>query len=66
MNFEVQIKYGNRWSYKGIRRASCSRSAALHASYVYGRKVIRVRPEDSRDKWLVYRFQYVASLAAGV
>ena len=66
MNFEVQIKYGNRWSYKALYRASCARSAALRASYVYNRKVIRVRPEDSRDKWLVYRFQYVASLAAGV
>ena len=66
MNFEVAIKYGNRWSYKAIYRANSSRSAALRASYVYDRKVIRVRPEGSNDKWLVYRFQYVASLAAGV
>jgi hypothetical protein len=66
MRFEVEIKYGRHWCYKGIYRASNSRSAALHASHVHDRKVIRVRPEDSRDKWFVYRFMYVASLAAGV
>lgn len=66
MRFEVEIKHGRHWIPVAIFRSSCSRSAALRASYVYNRKVIRVRPEDSRDKWLVYRFQYVASLACGV
>ncbi len=67
MRFEVQVKYGNRWSTKwSSYRASNSRSAALQASYVHNRKVIRVRPEGSHDKWFVYRFQHVASLAAGV
>jgi hypothetical protein len=64
MRFEVQVKYGRNWSYKGIYRAKSPRAAALDASYSQGRKVIRVRPEDSRDKWLAYRFQYVASLTA--
>jgi hypothetical protein len=64
MRFEVCIKYGNRWSYKGIYSANTSRAAALDASYSWNRKVIRVRPEDSRDKWLVYRFQYVGTLTS--
>ena len=55
MRFEVQAKYGNRWSYKGIFVATDSRKAAFQAQYVTGRNVLRVRPEDSRDKWFVYR-----------
>lgn len=66
MNFEVAIKYGNRWSYKAVYNASNSRSAAIRAAYVWNRKVIKVRPEGSRDKWLVHRFQYIPSLAAGI
>lgn len=50
MRFEVAVKYGNRWSYKGIFEAQTPRAAALDASYIHGRKVLRVRPEDSRDK----------------
>ncbi len=65
LRFDVWVKYGNRWSYKAVYEASCSRSAALRASYVYGRKVIRVRPEGCPSGY-VYRFQYVASLASGV
>lgn len=64
MRFEVQIKYGRNWSNKGIYRANTSRAAALDASYSWNRKVIRVRPEDSRDKWFVYRFQYVATITS--
>ena len=64
MRFEVQIKYGNRWSYKGIYDAKTPRAAALDASYSHNRKVLRVRPEDSRDKWLVYRFLYVGTLTS--
>ena len=65
LRFDVFVKYGNRFSYKGTFDASCSRSAALRASYVYGRKVIRACPEGSTEGY-TYRFQYVASLAAGV
>lgn len=65
MRFDIWVKYGRNWSYKGVFTASCSRSAALHASYVYGRKVIRARPEDCPSGY-VYRFHHVASLASGV
>ena len=55
MRFEVMAKYGNKWSYKGIFEAKDSRVCAFRAQYILGRNVLRVRPEDSRDKWLVYR-----------
>lgn len=61
MRFEVYVKYGNRWAYKGIYQASAPRAAALDASYSWTRKVIKVRPEDSRDKFLVYRFRSASS-----
>lgn len=64
MSFEVCVKYGRNWSYRGIRKANTPRAAALDESYVSGRKVIRVRPEGSRDKWLVYRFLYVGTLTS--
>jgi hypothetical protein len=56
MQFEVQVKSGLNWSGRGILQAVNSRQAALLASIAYGYKQVRVRPEDSRDKWLVYRF----------
>lgn len=66
MNYETYRKRGKGWEYLGIRRhCRDSRSAALQTSYVHNLKVIGIRPEDSKDKILVYRFKYVASLAAG-
>jgi len=55
--FEIYAKYGNRWSYKGIIRATDSRKAAFAAQYIYSRNVWRVRPEGSRDKFIVYRIK---------
>lgn len=66
MNFETYRKRGRNWEYLGIRTGvENSRSAALQTSYVHNLKVVGIRPEDSKDKILVYRFKYVASLAAG-
>jgi len=59
MRFEVMVQYGNRWSYKGIFTATDCRLAARQAQRSTRRNVVKVRPEDSRDKWLVYRFKAV-------
>jgi hypothetical protein len=65
MRFEVYAKYGNRWSYKGIYQARDSRLAAYQAQYSTGRNVLKVRPEDSRDKFLVYRITSAPTVTAG-
>ena len=55
MNFECYAKYGNRWSYKGVIDARDSRLAAHAMQYIHDRNVWRIRPEGSRDKFIVYR-----------
>lgn len=56
MRFEVYAQYGRNWSYRGIYTATTPRAAAYDCKTATGRNVIKVRPEDSRDKFLVYRF----------
>ena len=65
MTFETYRKRGKGWEYLGTRRSANSRSAAQQAGYVHNLKVIGVRTEYSRDKILVYRFQYVPQLHHG-
>jgi hypothetical protein len=65
MRFETQYKHGRHWIDCGTREAHTSRGAALMTSYVQSRRVIRVRPEDSRDAWFVYRFREPAECHHG-
>ena len=65
MNFETYRKRGRHWEYLGIRSAGDSRAAALQTSYVHNLRVVAVRPEDSRDKLLVYRFLQPAAVHHG-
>lgn len=65
MRFEVYAKYGNRWSYKGIFTANDSRLAAFQAQYTTGRNVLKIRPEDSRDKFILYRITSAPQVTAG-
>jgi hypothetical protein len=63
MNFEVYRKRGRHWEYLGVYdKMEDSNKAARKASYIHNIKVVGVRPEGSRDKILVYRFQYVAGI----
>jgi len=55
-SFEVYTKCGLNWAYKGIFKAVDSRQAAVKARHITGSRIVKVRPEDSRDKFLVYRF----------
>lgn len=59
MRFETYRKRGRSWEYLGTRDAETGRGAAQMTGYVHNLKVVGVRPEDSRDKILVYRFMYV-------
>jgi hypothetical protein len=65
MRWECYVKYGRHWSYHGIREAQSNRGAALMTGYVAGRKVIGIRPEDSRDKIQVFRFRHVPDVHHG-
>lgn len=64
LNFEIYRKRGRGWEYLGIMNGRTSRIAALDAGYIHNLKVVGVRPEDSRDKILVYRFKYVPTLTS--
>ena len=62
-NFEVYRKRGRHWEFLCVYTLmKDSNEAARRTSYVYNLKVVGVRPEGSRDKILVYRFQYVAGI----
>lgn len=55
LTFECYAKYGNRWSYKGTKQEDTPRLAAFAMQYIHNRSVWRIRPEGSRDKFLVIR-----------
>lgn len=69
LSFETYRKRGRGWEYLGLRHISKddpdpSRKAARETSYVHHIKVVGIRPEDSRDKLWVYRFNYPMSLTS--
>lgn len=65
LEFEVYRKRGKHWEllYPSLR-ATDSRKAALHASYVHSLKVIGVRPAGTNLKIFVTRLQHVATLTS--
>lgn len=62
MKFETYRPRGKGFEFIGIRDAKDSQVAAKMAGYVHNLKVVATRPEDSRDKVLVYRFKSVPQL----
>lgn len=63
--YETFVKFGNRWSRRGDVSALSARGAALIRGYVESRRVIKVRPSGSRDKFLVFRFGFTPQLQDG-
>lgn len=69
LSFETYRKRGRGWEYLGLRQVSVkdpdpSAKAARSASYIHNIKVVGIRPEDSRDKLLVYRFKHIHTLTS--
>jgi hypothetical protein len=49
MNFEVYCKHGKNWMFLGTYSAKNSKAACQQAGYVHSKKILKARPEDSRD-----------------
>lgn len=55
MRFEVQKKHANGWKNLNIYDAPDSAKAAGQAGFCHGPGTYRVRPEDSKDKYIAYK-----------
>jgi hypothetical protein len=56
MAFEIYTRKGHGWQYRGIAYGNDSLEAATAAHKHYRSNIVAVRPEDSRDKKLIYRW----------
>lgn len=64
VNYEVYRKRGKGWQYLGIYGHYTMRAACLDAGYVNSCKILKARPEGSRDKFYIFRFDYVPLLTS--